>query len=70
VLARSSDPIFEPQETYEKAGMVNNVVFPCGMVEDKGILYVYYGGADQVCGVATMDIDILIGGLESGIQTD
>ncbi len=60
VLARSSDPIFEPEETYEKVGLVNNVVFPCGMVLRDGLLYVYYGGADKVCGVATIKIDILV----------
>ena len=30
VLARSTDPVFEPIEDYEKVGIVNNVVFPCG----------------------------------------
>ena len=59
VLARSSDPIFEPVEEYEKIGLVNNVVFPCGMVLRDGLLYVYYGGADRVCGVATMRLKIL-----------
>ncbi|KND48766.1 MAG: glycosidase ph1107-related protein [Parcubacteria bacterium C7867-005] len=63
VLARSSDPIFEPEEQYEKIGLVNNVVFPCGMVEKDGLLYVYYGGADKVCGVATMKMDILLSAL-------
>jgi predicted GH43/DUF377 family glycosyl hydrolase len=60
VLARSADPIFEPIESYEKVGVVSNVVFPCGMVEHKGTLYVYYGGADKVVGVATMKMDILL----------
>ena len=30
VLARTTDPIFEPQESYETVGVVDNVVFPCG----------------------------------------
>ena len=63
VLARSADPIFEPEETYEKVGLVNNVVFPCGMVLCGELLYVYYGGADEVCGVATIKLDILIDAL-------
>ncbi|MFA6324947.1 MAG: hypothetical protein WCX46_01845 [Candidatus Paceibacterota bacterium] len=67
VLARSSDPIFEPEEEYEKVGIVNNVVFPCGMVEKKGILYIYYGGADKVVGVATMKLSILLKALVNGI---
>ncbi|MEK7582175.1 MAG: hypothetical protein AAB488_02520 [Patescibacteria group bacterium] len=63
VLARSSDPIFEPEEEYEKIGLVNNVVFPCGIVLRDGLLYVYYGGADRVCAVATMKLDILLSAL-------
>lgn len=60
VLSRSADPIFSPEETFEKEGIVNNVVFPCGMVARDGLLYIYYGGADKVTGVATMELDILI----------
>ncbi|MDP2651290.1 MAG: hypothetical protein Q8O98_01725 [bacterium] len=60
VLSRSTDPIFEPKEPYEKEGLVPNVVFPCGMVVRDGLLYIYYGGADKVVGVATMELDILL----------
>ncbi|MFA4975622.1 MAG: hypothetical protein WC839_02600 [Candidatus Paceibacterota bacterium] len=60
VLARSTDPIFEPEEEYEKNGVVNNVVFPCGMTVKKGLLYIYYGGGDKVVGVATIKLDIIL----------
>src|SRR3989344_3780033 len=60
VLSRSTDPIFEPEQLYEKEGIVNNVVFPCGMVARDGLLYIYYGGADKVVGVAAMELDILV----------
>lgn len=69
VLARSTDPIFEPEEQYEKVGIVNNVVFPCGMVvkkanrSKKDLLYIYYGGADTVIGVATIELDVLLNSL-------
>ncbi len=65
VLARSTDPIFEPQEKYEKEGIVNNVVFPCGMVERHGLVYIYYGGADKVVGVATMKLSVIVDSLFS-----
>lgn len=68
VLARLSDPIFEPEEPYEKIGIVNNVVFPCGMVEKDGLLYVYYGGADTVVGVATIELDMLLEALTRDIK--
>jgi len=60
VLARGTEPIFEPEEEYEKVGIVNNVVFPCGMVEKRGLLYIYYGGGDRVVGVATMKLSIIL----------
>jgi len=68
VLARSTDPIFEPREDYEKIGVINNVVFPCGMVLKDKLLYIYYGGADTVVGVATMELDIIIKALLHGMK--
>ena len=68
VLARSTEPIFEPEEQYEKVGIVNNVVFPCGMVVRDNILYIYYGGADKVVGVATMELDIILKALVHGMK--
>ncbi len=70
VLARSTDPIFEPKEEYEKVGIINNVVFPCGMVVNKGLLYIYYGGADKVVGVATIKLDVILNALALGAKLD
>lgn len=66
VIARSSDPIFEPEEEYEKIGIINNVVFPCGMILKGELLYIYYGGADMVTGVATMKLSTILGALVRG----
>lgn len=60
VLARSEKPLFEPVESYEKEGQVPNVVFPCGNVVIDGVVYIYYGGADSVVGVATMPLKNLL----------
>lgn len=68
VLARSADPIFEPEELYEKEGIVNNVVFPCGMVVRDGLVCIYYGGADKVVGVATMELNILVKALAGAVD--
>jgi predicted GH43/DUF377 family glycosyl hydrolase len=68
VLARTSDPIFDPATDYEKNGIVNNVVFPCGMVEKDGTLFMYYGGADKVVGVATMPMKSLLTALTRDIK--
>lgn len=55
ILYRSPEPVFEPQADYEKVGFVPNVVFTCGAIEKDGQYYVYYGAADQVVGLATID---------------
>jgi len=54
ILYRSPFPIFEPQADYEKYGYVPNVVFTCGVIEKDDMYYVYYGGADEVIGLATI----------------
>ncbi len=60
VIGRTDNPIFEPETAYEKEGQVLNVVFPCGSVLMGDTLFVYYGGGDQVVGVATVKLDELI----------
>jgi predicted GH43/DUF377 family glycosyl hydrolase len=55
-------------EEYEKSGVVNNVVFPCGMVVKNNLLYIYYGGGDRVIGVATMELDIILKALIHGMK--
>jgi len=60
VIARSPRPILEPEEEYERVGDVPNVVFPVGAVVQNGTLYVYYGGADKCCCLATAELDDLV----------
>lgn len=60
VLSRSALPVFEPKENYELNGVVSRVVFPCGVINRKGTIYLYYGGADYVLGVATAKLDELL----------
>ncbi|MGH2538050.1 MAG: glycoside hydrolase family 130 protein [Candidatus Promineifilaceae bacterium] len=53
LLARPAAFIFEPQELWELRGDVANVVFSCANPAVDGVVYVYYGGADHVIGLAT-----------------
>jgi len=66
VLYRSQEPILEPVEEYERKGEVPRVVFPCGAVVIKGTLFVYYGGADTVVGVATCKLSKLLNSIKEG----
>ena len=56
VIARRRTPLLEPEMSYEREGQVPNVVFPCGTVVIDDRLFVYYGGADKVIGVATINL--------------
>lgn len=55
VLRRQKKPILEPEKEYEQRGKRDNVVFSCGACEIDKLFYVYYGAADNIIGVATMD---------------
>jgi len=60
VIARTPYPILEPEYSYERGGVVNNVVFPCGHVLIDNDIYLYYGGADKVvCGAKINLLDLL-----------
>lgn len=60
ILARTGEPLLEPETPYEKEGMIRNVVFPCGAVLKQNNIFLYYGGADTVVGVATIKIENLM----------
>ena len=60
ILARTKEPILSPEEPYETEGMYSGCVFPTGLVEKDGTLYVYYGAADRFCCVATCKLDELL----------
>jgi len=61
VIYRHPEPILEPERDYEIRGEVPNVVFTCGACEVGDKYYVYYGGADRVICVATVDKEDMLG---------
>jgi predicted GH43/DUF377 family glycosyl hydrolase len=62
VLGVADEWILQPEDPWEVAGYVHNVVFTCGAVpEDDGTLKVYWGGADTVMCAGTARIDELVG---------
>jgi predicted GH43/DUF377 family glycosyl hydrolase len=60
VLRRPKDPIFWPEEIWELRGDVPQVVFSCANPVVDGTVYVFYGGADHVIGLATCELADLI----------
>jgi predicted GH43/DUF377 family glycosyl hydrolase len=68
-LKRGDEWIFGPEETYERRGDVDNVVFPCGttVAPDGDTVRLYYGAADTSIAMATGSIQAMLLALE---QTD
>jgi predicted GH43/DUF377 family glycosyl hydrolase len=62
VLARSSEWVFGPSVSYEVAGDVPGVVFPCGWVllDDGDTVRIYYGAADTSIAVADASLRELL----------
>lgn len=60
IIGRTTDFILEPEEQWELEGEINRVVFPCGASVRGDELFVYYGGADTVIGVATTSLSDLL----------
>lgn len=60
VLARSSEWVFAPETEYETRGLVPNVVYTCGAFCRDDTVWMYYGGADTVIGLAHANIQDLL----------
>lgn len=59
IIARSASAILLPDMWYENDGKPG-VVYACGAVVNKDLLYVYYGGGDKYSCVATTPIKTLL----------
>ncbi|HTY25967.1 MAG TPA: glycosidase [Desulfomonilaceae bacterium] len=60
VLRRSDQWIFGPQESYEREGDVDDVVFPCGWIAQGDEIRLYYGVADSSVALATGKVSDLM----------
>ncbi|MEW6443625.1 MAG: glycoside hydrolase family 130 protein [bacterium] len=61
VLGVADDWILQPEDPWEITGYVHNVVFTCGAVlEDDGLVRIYWGGADTVVCTGTARVGELV----------
>ena len=60
VLGRLKEPLFSPETSWEKSGVINNVVFPTGAVIKDKRLYIYYGAADKLIAARSVDLTELL----------
>lgn len=60
IRALTRYPFMVPEASYEKYGLVANVVFPTGVVVSGDRLDLYYGAADTACGLASLSLADLL----------
>ena len=60
IIARTKESLLSPKEQYELFGEVPYTIFPSGAVISGDDLYVYYGAADTVSAVASVNLEVLI----------
>jgi predicted GH43/DUF377 family glycosyl hydrolase len=60
VVARPREFLMEPRETWELKGDVSRAIFSAANPVVDGTVYVYYGGADRVIGLATCRLEELL----------
>jgi predicted GH43/DUF377 family glycosyl hydrolase len=60
VIARSHDPLLEPETPYECRGFFGNVVFTNGHLVEGDTITVYYGASDEVICGATFSVESVL----------
>lgn len=64
VIGRLQDPLFSPTFSYEKTGVVNNVVFPTAAILRDDRLYIYHGAGDKVIALKSVKLEALLEALQ------
>lgn len=60
IVARTEQPFMLPETSYEKQGIVPNIVFPTGALVENDSLAILYGAADTTCCVATCSLTSIL----------
>jgi beta-1,2-mannobiose phosphorylase / 1,2-beta-oligomannan phosphorylase len=63
VIARSNQPIVEPEADYEVEGFFGNVVFSCGAVVEGDVVKMFYGVADTSMACAELSLKEILDSL-------
>lgn len=63
ILARTVQPIMQPEADYEKDGFFQEVIFTCGSLLDENNVIIYYGSADEKVCRADIPLEEIFGAL-------
>ncbi len=69
IISRTEFPFLVPEESYERYGLVSNIVFPTGARTTGDTLQIYYGAADTVCATAQMSLSDLLSSMDPAERT-
>jgi predicted GH43/DUF377 family glycosyl hydrolase len=58
--SKTEFPILVPEESYERYGIVSNIVFPTGAYVEDDTLHIFYGAADTVGAEAALNLPDLL----------
>lgn len=65
IIGRTPSSFMVAEDSYEKYGMVPNVVFPSGAVIENETLRIFYGAADTTLAVANVSVSDLMDSLDA-----
>ena len=65
VIARSQQPILQPETDYEIKGFFGNVIFSCGLLCEDDVLKIYYGVADTSIAYAELPVEQVLKSLKT-----
>src|SRR3989338_8985509 len=60
ILGKTRGPLMTPEETYERFGQAQNIIFPSGALIHDDTLRVYYGATDTTCAMAEVSLAPLL----------
>ena len=70
IVGRTGGPILVPEENYEMAGYIDNVIFPTGALVDEDKLSIYYGAADTTVCMAHVSLHDLLKTMDPNKDND
>lgn len=65
VLGQLKMPLFSPKASWEKEGIIHDVVFPTGAIIKDKRLFIYYGAADKLIAAKSIDLAELLAELKN-----
>lgn len=65
IIGRLRNPLISPDYSYEKQGIVNNVIFPTSILQDENRFYVYHGAGDKYIALKSINKNELLNTLKT-----